>query len=146
MRESMKQKRVSLVPVGLLTAAICVTLFVLGCNPVSVFEEEYDIAVLAYILVIEVPDSSSQNDIRVTLQGSIGESTAHSFDRINVARTDSVFRVAVWGRETFKTGATYEPRRNDFDTTLVLTSPRKGKHYFDIVAAQGILHDSTFVY
>ncbi len=146
MRESIKQKRVSLVPVGLLTAAICVTLFVLGCDPVSVFEEEYDIAVLAYILAVEVPDSSSQNDIRVTLRGSIGESTAHSFDRINFARTDSVFRIAVWGRESYKPGVTYGPRKNDFDTTLVLTTPRKGMHYFDIIAAEGILKDSTFVY
>lgn len=142
----MKQKRVSLVPVGLLTAAICVTLFVLGCNPVSVFEEEYDIAVLGYILSFDIADSSAQNNIRVKLAGSIGESTAYRFDRINIARTDSVFRVAVWGRETFKTGATYEPRRNDFDTTLVLTSPGKGMHYIDVVATQGILHDSTFVY
>jgi hypothetical protein len=134
------------VQLTLIAAGISLVHLSSGCNPVSILDEEYDVAVLAYILVVEVPDTSSQIDIRITLQGTIGESTAYRFDRINVAQTDSVFRIAVWGRETYKTGATYGPRNNDFDTTLVLTSPRKGMHYFDIVAAQGMLYDSTFVH
>ena len=127
-------------------AAVGLILALADCDPVSLLEEEYDIAVLAYVLDFSVPDSSSQNNIPVTLRGTIGESTAYSFDPINFARTDSVFRIGVWGREKYKTGVLYEPRSSDFDTILVLTTPRKGLHYVDVIAAQGILRDSTFVY
>lgn len=136
--------RISIHPLWI--PALCLLLCLTGCDPVSVFEEEYDIAVLAYVLDFSVPDSSTQNNIPVTLRGTIGESTAYSFDRINVAQTDSVFRIGVWGRERYKTGVTYEPRSNNFDTTLVLTTPRKGLHFVEVVAAQGILRDSTVVY
>ena len=140
-------KRTFMASIHLLAiAAVGLILALADCDPVSLLEEEYDIAVLAYVLDFSVPDSSSQNNIPVTLRGTIGESTAYSFDRINFARTDSVFRIGVWGREKYKTGVLYEPRSSDFDTILVLTTPRKGLHYVDVIAAQGILRDSTFVY
>lgn len=142
----MKTARLFVRVFPLLAYVVLLSHLLSGCKPSSLLEEEYDIAVLGYVLVFEVPDSSSSNNIRVLLQGTIGESTAYRFDRINIARTDSVFRIGVWGRESFKTGATYDPRENTFDTTLVLTSPRRGMHYFDVVAAQGVLRDSTFVY
>lgn len=117
-----------------------------GCNPVSGYEENFDIAVLAFIEAFDVPDSSSQQSIRVMLKGSIGETTAFSFDRINFARTDTLFRIGVWGRQVEKAGVKYEQGHLGFDTTLVLTSPRSGKHYVEVVAAQGVLRDSTIVY
>ncbi len=80
------------------------------------------------------------------MKGSIGETTAFSFDRINYSRTDSLFLIAVWGRQVQKPGASYKTRHIGFDTTLVLTSPLTGKHYIDVVAAQGVLRDSTIVY
>jgi hypothetical protein len=117
-----------------------------SCSPVSPFEETYDVAVYALISEYSVPDSSTQNNILLHLKGSIGNSTAYRFDRIGISRTDSLFRVGVIGRETYKSGAVYQPRDNTFDTTIVLSTPRKGWHFIDILADQGTLHDSTLVF
>jgi hypothetical protein len=117
-----------------------------GCGRVTGYEEEYDQAVLAYIEYFSVPDSSGHDSILVSLRGTIGESTAFRFDRINVARTDSLFRIGVWGRETYKSTVVYPPVHVGIDTVLVLSTPLRGIHYIDIVAAQGVLRDSTTVY
>lgn len=142
----MKKVLISLSKTGLIASALWAIQSSQGCTPVSGYEEAYDIAVYGYITQFDVPDSSAQNNIRVRLKGTIGESTAYRFDQIGYSQTDSLFRIAVIGRESFKTGVVYEPKNNDFDTTVVLTTPRKGMHYIDILAAQGTLHDSTFVY
>lgn len=141
----MRKALISFAVLAIVCALPCAQ-FLSGCKPVSGFEEQYDISVYGYITEFNVPDSSSQNDIRVRLKGTIGESTAYSFDRIGVARTDSLFRIGVVGRETYKTGVVYQPKNNDFDTTVVLMTPRRGMHYIDILAAQGTFSDSTYVY
>ena len=115
------------------------------CGPTDSYDE-YDYAVLAFVEYFNVPDSSSQQIVQLTLRGSFGESTAFHFDRINVVRTDSLFRVAAWGREVYRSGAQYPSQHVGLDTVLNLATPRKGLHYVDVVAAQGTLRDSTFVY
>ena len=129
-----------------------ISLFVLaialgqGCGPVSTYEEEYDRSILAYVDFFHVPDSSTRQTIQVTMRGSFGESSAFRFDRINIARTDTLFIIAAWGRETFRTGVQYSRQPVRIDTVLMLSTPLKGLHYVDLVAAQGVLRDSTNVY
>ena len=127
-------------------AGVLASAFIQSCGPVTGYEEEYDQAVLAYIEYFGVPDSSTQQSIRVSLKGTFGETTAFSFDRINVARSDSLFRIGVWGREVYKTGVQYAPKHVGIDTVLVLSTPLKGIHFVEVVTAQGILRDSTTVY
>lgn len=117
-----------------------------SCGQVSVYEEDYDRAVLLYVEYFNVPDSSTQQSIQVTIRGSFGGTSAFRFDRINTVRTDSLFIIAVWGRETYKSGAQYIPQDVRIDTVLVLNTPRKGLHLIDLVAAQGVLEDTTTVY
>ncbi|MEK9138170.1 MAG: hypothetical protein AAB393_13675, partial [Bacteroidota bacterium] len=129
-----------------IVAAILASAFAQSCGPISSYEEEYDVAVLAFVEYFSVSDSSSQQSIPVSLKGSFGETTAFRFDRINVARTDSLFRIGVWGREIYKTGVQYDPKHVGIDTVLVLNTPLKGIHFVEVGAAQGILRDSTIVY
>ena len=117
-----------------------------SCGPVTGYEEEYDQAVLAYIEYFGVPDSSTQQSIRVSLKGTFGETTAFRFDPINVVRTDILFRIGVWGREVYKSGVQYPTQHVGIDTVLVLNTPLKGIHFVEVGAAQGILRDSTIVY
>lgn len=117
-----------------------------SCGPVTSYEEEYDQAILAYVEYFNVPDSSTQQSIRVSLKGTFGETTAFRFDRINVARTDSLYRIGVWGREVYKSGVQYPFQHVGIDTVLVLSTPLKGIHFVEVVAAQGVLRDSTIVY
>ena len=112
----------------------------------NIFEEEQDIAVLGYVEFFNVPDSTQQQSIPVTIKGVFGESEAFRFDRINWSRTDSLILVAVWGRQIYKTGVSYPVRHVGFDTTITVTSTRRGFHFVDIRAAQGTLRDSTTVY
>lgn len=132
--------------VEIFAAAVVASALVLSCGPVSGFEEEYDVAILAFVEQFNVPDSSSQRSIPVSLRCTFGETTAFRFDRINVARTDSLFRIGVWGREVYKTGVQYPIQRVGIDTVLLLSSPLKGIHFVEVVAAQGTLRDSTIVY
>lgn len=120
-------------------------LFAPGCGQVTGFQEEYDRAVLAYVEYFNVPDSSSQQ-IQVSIRGSFGGTAAFRFDRINTAQTDSLILIAAWGREVYKSGTSYPPQDVRIDTTLIVRTPRKGLHYIDLVAAQGVLRDSTTVY
>ena len=120
--------------------------FAQSCGPVSGYEEEYDMAILAFVEYFSLPDSSTQQSIPVSLKCTFGETTAFRFDRINVARTDSLFRIGVWGREVYKSGVQYPIQRVGIDTVLLLSTPLKGIHFVEVVAAQGILRDSTIVY
>lgn len=135
----MKSNRTYLLVILAAAVALC-------CGPVSIHEEEYDVAVLAFVEYFNVPDSSTQQNIRVTLKGTFGETTAFRFDRINYVRTDSLFRIGVWGREVYKSGVQYPIQHVGIDTVLVLSTPLKGMHFVELVAAQGILRDSTTVY
>jgi hypothetical protein len=132
-------------------AQIIIAIVVVGalaqsCGRVAGYEEEYDVAVLAFIESFSVPDSTTQQSIPVSLKGTFGETTAFSFDRINIVRTDSLFRIGVWGREVYKTGVQYAPKHVGIDTVLILTTSLKGIHFVEVGAAQGILRDSTIVY
>jgi hypothetical protein len=117
-----------------------------GCGPVTVYEEEYDRAVLLYVDYFNVPDSSTQQSLRVTIRGSFGGTNAFRFDRINTVRTDSLFVIAVWGREVSTSGTQYTPQDVRIDTILSLNTPRKGLHLVNLLAAQGVLVDTTTVY
>jgi len=130
---------------AIITVAIASSL-AQSCGRVTGYEEEYDRAIPAFIELFSVPDSTTQGSIPVSLKGTFGETTAFSFDRINVVRTDSLFRIGVWGREVYKTGVQYAPKHVGIDTVLILTTPLKGIHFVEVGAAQGILRDSTIVY
>jgi hypothetical protein len=127
-------------------AAFVLTFLLQQCGQITAYEEEYDVAVLAFIEHFSVDDSVTQHSISVALKGTFGESTAFQFDRINVARSDTLFRIGVWGREAYKTGVVYPFKHVGIDTVLILSSPLKGLHYIDVIAAQGVLRDSTTVY
>lgn len=117
-----------------------------GCDRVNGFEESFDRAVLASVTTFDVADSTRADSIRVHLAGVIGLTTAFSFDRINVPRTDSLFRIGVWGRWRESSTKIYEPIPVIYDTTLLLQSPRLGRHYFEVFGADSTFLDSTFVY
>lgn len=120
-------------------------LFFVSCGPVSPYEEDIDVAVLAQIELFGVPDTTVQNNIPVRLKGIIGGTTAYRFDKINHLRQDSLFLIAVWGRYVQKTGVKYEIKDISFDTTIVLTTQLLGVHYVEIISSLGILTDTTFV-
>lgn len=117
-----------------------------ACGPVVGFEESFDRAVLASITTFEVADSSRADSIHIHLAGIIGQSTAFHFDRINTPRTDTLFRIGVWGRWKESTKEVYETIPVLFDTTLRLVTPRTGTmHYFQVFSADTTFLDSTFV-
>lgn len=121
-------------------------LAVAACDRVNGFEESFDRAVLASVTTFEVADSTRADSIRVHVAGVIGLSTAFTFDRINAPRTDTLFLIGVWGRWKESSRKVYEPIPVVYDTTLLLQSPRLGRHYFLVFSADITFVDSTFVY
>jgi hypothetical protein len=122
------------------------TALVVSCGPVTSYEEEHNLAVLLYVEYFNVPDSTTRANIPISLKGTFGETSAFRFDRINIVRNDSLFLIGAWGRQVYKTGATYPSQYIGIDTVLILTSPLTGVHYVEVIGAQGVLRDSTTVY
>lgn len=117
-----------------------------ACGLGTELEEHYEGYELATVDTFEVADSSLADSIRVRLAGTIGQTTAYSFDRIDFLRTDTLFQIAVWGKWRESSREEYVPAVNPFDTTLVFQSPLRGLHYIDVYASNGTLRDSTVVY
>ncbi len=117
-----------------------------SCSPVVPYQEDINVAVLGYVEEFQVPDSCARNYIPVRLKGVIGESAAFSFDRINYAQTDSLFRIGVWGRQIQKTGVEYATIHVGFDTVLVLQTTKVGQYFIDVVAGNGLFRDTTYVH
>jgi len=101
---------------------------------------------LATVTTFEVPDSSLADSIHIHLAGTIGESSAYSFNRIDTARTGNLFQVAVWGQYKESSKEVYDPVPPSFDTSFVLRSPLQGLHYINVNSLGGLLRDSTTVY
>lgn len=136
----MKQTRVgcrSLITLFVVTA-------VAACSVgIDEFTEGY---ILATVTTFEVADSSSADSINVHLAGTIGESTAYSFNRIDTAQTGTLFQIAVWGQYRESSKEVYEPTPFPFDTVLILRSTVQGMHHINVHSLAGILRDSTVVY
>ena len=118
-----------------------------GCGLGSL-ENRIEYRVLAIVEKFSVPDSSAAGNIRVTMAGLLGRTTAYSFSEIVSQRKDTLFEFAVYGRYVEEDGKSYEVRDIRFDTTLVLSlsPPRTKMHYFRIVGANGEFSDSSFVH
>jgi hypothetical protein len=102
--------------------------------------------ILATVTTFELADSSAADSILVHLAGTIGESSAYSFNRLDTAQTGTLFQIAVWGQYRESSKETYTPVPTPFDTVLVLHSSSPGMHYINVHHLAGILRDSTVVY
>ena len=102
--------------------------------------------VIATVNTFELADSSLADSILVHLAGIIGETTAYKFDHIDTTRTNSVFRIVVWGTWKRSSNETYQSALISFDTLLVLTSPLQGLHVVEVLSGTTTLRDSTIVY
>ena len=102
--------------------------------------------VLATVTTFELADSTSGDSIRVHLAGTIGESSAYSFNRIDTAKTATLFQIAVWGQYRESSKQVYTPVPPPFDTIVILPTTAQGLHHVNVHALGGILRDSTVVY
>ncbi len=117
---------------------------ILGCG--VGLDEVTEGFMLATVTTFELADSSSADSIRVHLAGTIGESSAFSFNRIDTAKTGTLFQIAVWGQYRESSKEAYIPIPPSFDTTVILRATTQGLHYVHVHALGGILRDSTVVY
>jgi hypothetical protein len=117
-----------------------------SCGPVTPFEETVDELVLASVDTLVVPPSAPRDSIPTRIAGVIGTTSAFSFDFVHHTRSDTLFRVTVWGRFKFRSGDVPQLKQVAFDTTIVLRSPAAGKHFIELRGANRILRDSTVVY
>lgn len=136
----MKQTRIGCRSVIVLLAVLAIAACSVGIDDVT---EGF---ILATVATFEVADSSSADSISVHLSGTIGESSAYSFNRIDTAQTGSLFQVAVWGQYRESSNEVYTPTPFPFDTVLVIRSTTQGMLYIDVHSLGGVLHDSTVVY
>lgn len=121
-------------------------IFVDGCT--SSLDDYIEYRVLATVTKFSVPDSSRGNNIRVTMGGLLGKTTAYSLLEIVSQRTDTLFEFGVFAKQVDRYGETYQEKDITYDTTLVITyQPSRAKmHYFKITGSNGIFTDSSYVY
>lgn len=121
-------------------------IFVGGCA--SSLDDYIEYRVLATVTKFSVPDSSRGNNIRVTMGGLLGKTTAYSLLEIVSQRTDTLFEFGVFAKQVDRYGETYQEKDITYDTTLVLTyqPPRAKLHYFKITGSNGVFTDSSYVY
>ena len=118
-----------------------------GCNwPAS--SEHISNRVLADVSSLSVPDTSRFDDIKVSMSGVLGYSTAFSLEGIAFERRDTLIEFVVYAKEEYKSGVRYESREVSFDTTMVLSVPQPiglKQHFFRLTGANQVLYDSTYV-
>ncbi len=121
-------------------------IFADGCS--NGVDDYIEYSILASVTKFSVPDSSQGNNIRVTMGGVLGPTTAFSLLQIASQRTDTLFEFAVFAKQVERSGAVYAQQIITYDTTLVLTyqPPRAKMHYFKITGSNGIFTDSSYVY
>lgn len=121
-------------------------IFASGCT--SGIDDYIEYRVLASVTKFSVPDSSRGNNIRVTMGGVLGSTTAFSLLQIVSERRDTLFEFAVFAKQVDRSGEMYAQQIMTYDTTLVLNyqPPRAKLHYFKITGSNGIFIDSSYVY
>lgn len=121
-------------------------IFAGGCT--SGIDDYIEYRVLASVTKFSVPDSSRGNNIRVTMGGVLGSTTAFSLLQIVSERRDTLFEFAVFAKQVDRSGEMYAQQIMTYDTTLVLNyqPPRAKLHYFKITGSNGIFIDSSYVY
>lgn len=117
-----------------------------GCS--NGLDDYIEYRILASVTKFSVPDSSRGNNIRVTMGGVLGPTTAFSLLQIVSQRTDTLFEFAVFAKQVDRSGEMYAQQIITYDTTLVLTyqPPRAKMHYFKITGSNDIFIDSSYVY
>lgn len=121
-------------------------IFAGGCS--NGLDDYIEYRILASVTKFSVPNSSRGNNIRVTMGGVLGPTTAFSLLQIVSQRTDTLFEFAVFAKQVDHSGETYAQQIITYDTTLALTyqPPRAKLHYFKITGSNGIFTDSSYVY
>jgi hypothetical protein len=118
-----------------------------SCGPL-VNETVVEQVVQASIDTLFVADSARFNNIRATIRGVWGKTTAYRFGAVVYSRNRYEFNIAVWAVDHEESKLTYEQKDIKFDTTMIFQVPADslGKYYFKVYGSNGIFTDSTIAY